>query len=197
MLLIFLSEYFEVFSIYYLYCSCKINPLTHFIFLIFHFLFLSETERHHNRLRKADCARTNKNVPWHILAPDAVACDKLHHRASAHRWQVVPFVYQGVPTEFPSTQKEPHLTRHDPSSFIAFRSKNYISPKPLSIAWLMVFIASSSSSPSQTRVISVPHLIPAAITFNTLFATIFFSPQIMVISLLNFIAVWDKNACWS
>ena len=90
-------------------------------------------------------------------------------------------------------KKEPHLTRHDPSSFIAFWSKNYISPKPLSIAWLMVFIASSSSSPSQTRVISVPHLIPAAITFNTLFATIFFSPQIMVISLLNFIAVWDKT----
>ena len=32
----------------------------------------------------------NKNVPWHILAPSAVACDKLPHRASAHRWQVVP-----------------------------------------------------------------------------------------------------------
>ena len=95
MLLIFLSEYFEVFFIYYLYCSCKIYPLTHFIFLIFHFLFLSETEGHHNRLRKADCARTNKNVPWHILAPGAVACDKLHHRASAHRWQVVPFCVPG------------------------------------------------------------------------------------------------------
>ena len=95
MLLIFLSEYFEVFCIYYLYCSCKISPLTHFIFLIFHFLFLSETEGHHNCLRKADCARTNKNVPWHILAPSAVACDKLHHRASAHRWQVVPFCVPG------------------------------------------------------------------------------------------------------
>ena len=60
MLLLFLPEYFEMFCIYYLYCSCKINPLTHFIFLIFHFLFLSETEGHHNRLRKADCARTNQ-----------------------------------------------------------------------------------------------------------------------------------------
>ena len=95
MLLLFLPEYFEMFCIYYLYCSCKINPLTHFIFLIFHFLFLSETEGHHNRLRKADCARTNKNVPWHILAPSAVACDKLHHRASAHRWQVMPFCVLG------------------------------------------------------------------------------------------------------
>ena len=36
-----------------------------------------------------------KNVPWHILAPSAVACDKLHHRASAHRWQVVPFCVPG------------------------------------------------------------------------------------------------------
>ena len=26
----------------------------------------------------------NKNVPWHILAPSAVACDNLHLRASAH-----------------------------------------------------------------------------------------------------------------
>lgn len=73
------------------------------------------------------------------------------------------------------------------------KSRDYISPKPLSIAWLTVFIASSSSSPSQIRVISVPHLIPAAITFNTLFATIFFSPDTIVMSLLNFIAVWDKT----
>ncbi len=36
-----------------------------------------------------------KNVPWHILAPSAVACDKLPHRASAHRWQVVPFCVLG------------------------------------------------------------------------------------------------------
>lgn len=31
MLLLFLPEYFEMFCIYYLYCSCKISPLTHFI----------------------------------------------------------------------------------------------------------------------------------------------------------------------
>ena len=89
MLLIFLSEYFEVFFIYYLYCSCKINPLTHFIFLIFHFLFLSETEGHHNRLRKADCARTNKNVPWRILA----------ERFLFHR------------TQFPMKREDSHLFR--------------------------------------------------------------------------------------
>ena len=35
--------------------------------------------------------KVKKNVPWHILAPSAVACDKLPHRASAHYWQVVPF----------------------------------------------------------------------------------------------------------
>ncbi|RHV50233.1 hypothetical protein DXB45_11700 [Clostridium sp. OM04-12AA] len=29
------------------------------------------------------------------LAPSAVACDKLYHRASAHRWQVVPFCVLG------------------------------------------------------------------------------------------------------
>ena len=84
MLLLFLLEYFEVFCIYYLYCSCKISPLTHFIFLIFHFLFLSETEGHHNRLRKADCAHTNKDVPWHIRASRAVTCDMFLLRASAH-----------------------------------------------------------------------------------------------------------------
>ena len=36
--------------------------------------------------------KVKKNVPWHILAPSAVACDKLPHRASAHYWQVVPFL---------------------------------------------------------------------------------------------------------
>ena len=96
MLLLFLLEYFEVFCIYYLYCSCKISPLTHFIFLIFHFLFLSETEGHHNCLRKADCARTNKNVPWHILAPSAVACDNPHLRASAHLRHAVPVCYRDI-----------------------------------------------------------------------------------------------------
>ena len=35
---------------------------------------------------------TKKNVPWHILAPSAVACDFLHLRASAHLRHVVPFI---------------------------------------------------------------------------------------------------------
>lgn len=34
---------------------------------------------------------------------------------------------------------------------------------------------------------------PAAITFNTLFAMILFSPHSMITSHLNFIAVWDKT----
>ena len=33
-----------------------------------------------------------KNVPWHILAPRAVACDSLHLRASAHLWHVSAFL---------------------------------------------------------------------------------------------------------
>ena len=39
--------------------------------------------------------KVKKNVPWHILAPRAVACDSLHLRASAHLWRIfgtsVPF----------------------------------------------------------------------------------------------------------
>ena len=41
-----------------------------------------------------------KNVPWHILAPSAVACDKLHLRASTHHWHVSAFLrnreFQGI-----------------------------------------------------------------------------------------------------
>ena len=41
-----------------------------------------------------------KNVPWHILAPSADACDKLQHRASAHHWHVSAFLcnrgFQGI-----------------------------------------------------------------------------------------------------
>ena len=33
-----------------------------------------------------------KNVPRHILAPSAVACDILHLRASAHLRHAVPFI---------------------------------------------------------------------------------------------------------
>ena len=36
-----------------------------------------------------------KNVPWHILAPRAVACDSLHLRASAHYWHVNAFLCNG------------------------------------------------------------------------------------------------------
>ena len=45
-----------------------------------------------------DCRRQflpdfyKKNVPWHILAPRAVACDSLHLRASAHLWHVSAFL---------------------------------------------------------------------------------------------------------
>ena len=35
--------------------------------------------------------KVKKNVPWHILAPRAVACDSLHLRASAHLWHVSAF----------------------------------------------------------------------------------------------------------
>ena len=42
-----------------------------------------------------------KNVPWHILAPRAVACDNLHLRASAHLWRVSAFLcnrdFLGIP----------------------------------------------------------------------------------------------------
>ena len=42
-----------------------------------------------------------KNVPWHILAPRAVACDNLHLRASAHLWHISAFLcnrkFQGIP----------------------------------------------------------------------------------------------------
>ena len=41
-----------------------------------------------------------KNVPWHILAPSAVACDMFLLRASAHHWHVSAFLcnreFQGI-----------------------------------------------------------------------------------------------------
>ena len=44
---------------------------------------------------------TQKNVPWHIPAPRAVACDNLHPRASAHLWRVSAFLcnrdFLGIP----------------------------------------------------------------------------------------------------
>ena len=43
---------------------------------------------------------SKKNVPWHILAPSAVACDMFLLRASAHHWHVSAFLcnrgFQGI-----------------------------------------------------------------------------------------------------
>ena len=46
-----------------------------------------------------------KNMPWHILAPRAVACDNLHLRASAHHWHMSAFCVIENSSEFPITQK--------------------------------------------------------------------------------------------
>ena len=44
--------------------------------------------------------QVKKNVPWHILAPSAVACDMFLLRASAHHWHVSAFLcnreFQGI-----------------------------------------------------------------------------------------------------
>ena len=41
-----------------------------------------------------------KNVPWHILTPNAVTCDMFLLRASAHHWHVSAFLcnrdFQGI-----------------------------------------------------------------------------------------------------
>ena len=50
---------------------------------------------------------SKKNVPWHILAPSAVACDMFLLRASAHHWHVSAFCVIGNSSEFPITQKAP------------------------------------------------------------------------------------------
>ena len=44
-------------------------------------------------------------MPWHILAPRAVACDNLHLRASAHHWHMSAFCVIENSSEFPITQK--------------------------------------------------------------------------------------------
>ena len=43
----------------------------------------------------AKCLEIKKNVPRHILAPSAVACDNHHLRASAHLRHAVPFCLTG------------------------------------------------------------------------------------------------------
>ena len=58
-------------------------------FLHFHFCRYRALGR---REKKSEILRMKKNVPWHILAPSAVACDNLHLRASAHHWHVSAFL---------------------------------------------------------------------------------------------------------
>ena len=58
--------------------------------------------------------RMKKNVPWHILAPSAVACDMFLLRASAHHWHVSAFLcnreFQGISyytkRQFPAFARE-------------------------------------------------------------------------------------------
>ena len=49
-----------------------------------------------------------KNVPWHILAPRAVACDNLHLRASAHLWHVSAFLCNRAFLGISCYIKKPH-----------------------------------------------------------------------------------------
>ena len=55
-------------------------------------------------------SQIKKNVPRHIRAPRAVACDNLHLRASAHLRHTVPFCLQEVPSEFPVSKKDSPLS---------------------------------------------------------------------------------------
>ncbi len=48
-------------------------------------------------------------MPWHILAPRAVACDDLHLRASVHLWHVSAFLCNG---EFLGISRYIKKTRH-------------------------------------------------------------------------------------
>ena len=72
------------------------------------------------------------NMPWHILAPSAVACDNLHFRASAHLRHVSAFLcnreFLGI---FYCTKKDASLaTRRFPSKMVrrcVLILKSYIS----------------------------------------------------------------------
>ena len=52
-----------------------------------------------------------KNVPWHILTPNAVTCDMFLLRASAHHWHVSAFLcnreFQGISYY---TKKPPYIS---------------------------------------------------------------------------------------
>ena len=54
---------------------------------------------------------SNKDVPWHILAPSAVACDMFLLRASAHHWHVSAFLcnreFQGISC-YTKKDRRPH-----------------------------------------------------------------------------------------
>ena len=62
-----------------------------------------------------------KNVPWHILAPSAVACDMFLLRASAHHWHVSAFLcnreFQGISYYI---KKGSHRVLFYPSHFFTF-----------------------------------------------------------------------------
>ena len=62
-----------------------------------------------------------KKVPWHILAPSAVACDMFLLRASAHHWHVSAFLcnreFQGISYYI---KKGSHRVLFYPSHFFTF-----------------------------------------------------------------------------
>ena len=62
--------------------------------------------------------KVKKNVPWHIFAPRAAACDNLHFRASAHHRHVSAFFVIGNPLEFPITKR--HLQNSLQMSLLTF-----------------------------------------------------------------------------
>ena len=55
-------------------------------------------------------------MPWHILAPRAVACDSLHLRASAHLWHVSAFLcnreFLGISCYIKKSRKFLHFRAH-------------------------------------------------------------------------------------
>ena len=67
-----------------------------------------------------------KNVPWHILAPRAVACDSLHLRASAHLWHVSAFLcnreFLGISCYIKKRQS--HQKKQDCRQIFSYTCKN-------------------------------------------------------------------------
>ena len=77
-----------------------------YLFLSLYLLFLTFFNSKH----------VKKNVPWHILAPRAVACDDLHLRASVHLWHVSAFLCNGEFLGISCYIKIPGYTRRGPCS---------------------------------------------------------------------------------